>query len=161
MAARDIVLVAVLIFTFAIGFFVVHSIMSTVVDEMVAIETINESADTVTALRGIDDVLARYDYVVFGLFIGLVMGIIITGWFVAGNPIFMFIYFIVIVIGIILSTVLSNVWETTTGLAVFGATLTAFPIANNLITKMPIYLAVIGFIGIIVMFAKPQIQERF
>ena len=155
MAARDVVLIGALVFTFAIGFFIIHFVMNTTVDSMISIGEINESDAAVSQFEGIKDMTDRLDYVVFGLFIGLVLALIITGWFVGGNPIFMFIYFIVVVIGTVVSFVLANVWETVSNSAQFGTTILSFPLSNNLMLNLPIYMAVVGFVGIVVMFAKP------
>src|SRR3990172_5790523 len=131
-AARDVILIGVLVFMFAIGFFVIYNVF--------------ESVNTVTS---------RLDYVIFGLFIGLVLALIITAWFIGGEPIFMFIYFMFVVIAVIISAVLSNAWEQFTGSAIFGLTIAAFPITNNLLSNLPLYSGIIGFVGVVAMFAKP------
>lgn len=160
MAARDVLMVGVIIFVFALGFFIINFSMNTMVDGMIGVSEINESASAVSALEGVKGLMGRLDYIVTGLFIGLVLALIITGWFIGGIPIFMFMYFIVVVIGVLISTVMSNVWETFTSQAVFGTTISAFPVANNLMLNLPIYMAVVGFIGIVVMFAKPYFQGQ-
>jgi len=160
MAAKDVILIGVIVFMFAISFFIVYSISNTVITTMLGISAINESEAAVEALQGSQAVTGRMDYVVFGVFIGLVLALIISGWFIAGNPIFMVIYFLVVVMGVVLSTVMSNVWETVSQASIFGTTVTAFPITNNLMMNLPLYLAVIGFLGIIVMFAKPYFSPQ-
>ena len=82
--------------------------------------------------------------------------IIITGWFIGGNPTFMFIYFILIVAAVIVGAFLSNFWETMTTASVFGTTVSNLPIMNHIMLFLPFYLAAIGFMAILVMFAKPQ-----
>ena len=72
---------------------------------MLNITTINESAAAKESLGMVSTISNRLDYVVFGLLVALILGIMITGWFVGGNPIFMFIYFIVVVISVILSMI--------------------------------------------------------
>jgi len=160
MSATDVVLIGVLIFVFGTGFLVLNFMMNEVVDQMTNIDAINVSNASTSALHGITDVVNRLDYVIFGLFIGLILGLIITGWFVGGHPIFMFIYFIVMVLAVILSVVLSNVWYEISQASVFGTTVLSFPITNHLLLRMPFYSAIIGFIGFVVMFAKPYFQNE-
>ena len=156
MAVRDVLLIGVLVFVLALGFFVIKFTADTVIAKMVSIPQINQSADTVKSLQGITTgVTNKLDMVVFGVFIGLVIALIITGWFVGGIPIFAFIYSLIVIMGVIFSTVLANVWQTITAKAVFGATLSSFPISNHILNYLPLYTAVIGFIGLVVMFAKP------
>lgn len=157
MASEDVILAGVIIFIFAIGFFVVYNVTNTVTTKMIGMSQINESAAAVTALQGSQKVTNMMDYVVFGVFIALVLGIIITGWFIGGNPIFMGIYFLVMVIGVVLASVMSNVWETTSQSSIFGTTITHFPITNNLMLNLPLYIGIIGFLGLVVMFAKPYL----
>jgi hypothetical protein len=154
-SSEDVLLIGALIFVFGIGFFMVFFAMTQVTSQMVLIPEIASSQATVDVLNAQSNVINKMDYVIFGLFIGLVLGLIISGWFVGGHPIFMAIYFIVIVISVASSTVLSNVWETTTQASIFGATVANFPITNNLLTNLPIYLSAIGFLGMVVMFGKP------
>lgn len=157
MASEDVILAGVIVFIFAIGFFVVYNVANTVTTTMIGIPAINESASAVSALQGSQKVTNQMDYVVFGVFIALVLGIIITGWFIAGNPIFMGIYFLITVIAVVFSTVLANTWETVSQSSIFGTTVTHFPITNNLMLNLPLYIGIIGFVGLVVMFAKPYL----
>lgn len=159
--ARDVVLIGVIVFAIAMGLFAIHFVATTVVNQMVGMNEINQSSaavDSLTALK--TKTLPRLDYVIFGLFIGLILALMIVSWFVGGNPIFMIAYIIVVIIGVILSTILANVWEDVSGASVFGSTITQFPLANNILLNLPFYIATIGFIGLVVMFAKPYVMER-
>jgi hypothetical protein len=101
-------------------------------------------------------VTSRSDYL-FGVFLfGLLLSLIITAWFIAGNPLFMFLYFLFIVIGVILSAIFSNVFQTVVAQAIFGATINSLPIINHVLNFLPYYVALSGFIGMIIMFGKPQ-----
>jgi len=162
-SARDVLFIAVIIFGLAISFFVINYMMGETVERMVTIPAINESSSAVSALEGITTMTGRLDYVIFGVFLAMVLGLIITSWFIGGNPIFMFIYFIIVVITVVISTILANVWEEISqgaiAATIFGtSTLDAFPLTNNIMLYLPIYISIIGFIGIVVMFAKPAIQ---
>lgn len=157
MAARDILAIGITLFVIAIGFFVIKFTADTIIDRMVAIPLINQSTATVTALEGANSKISNgYDYLVLGLFIGLALALIITGWYIGGEPIFAFIYILIVILGVVFSTVLSYVWNEITTLAAFGSTITGMPISNHILQNLPLYLAVIGFIGLVVMFAKPK-----
>lgn len=155
MAAQDVILVGALVFVFALGFFAINFMVGTVTDSMIDIPEINQSEGAVSMFSALDDTMDRLDWVVFGVFIGLSFALIITGWFVGGYPVFMFLYFIVNVVSVVLSAVLSNVWETFTQSVSFGSTIVNFPLSNNLLLNLPIYVSAVAFLGIVVMFAKP------
>lgn len=161
MSARDVILTGVLIFTLGLTFVVVNYMYGDVVDEMLLIDEVNQSNATINALEDGRTISNRLDYVLFAVFIGLILAIIISGWFVGGNAIFMFIYFIFLVIAVSVSAVLSYVWEDIPSRAtVLASTITGnFPITNHILVNLPMYITVIGFIGVIVMFAKPFFQE--
>lgn len=158
MSASDIIFIAVIIFAFAIGFFVVNYVADNIVDDMLAVPMINASNQTSTAINTVKDTAGRLDYVIFGVFIAFILGIIITSWFIGGNPLFMFLYFIVWIIGVVISTILANTWETVTNMVVFGTTIIDFPLTNNILLNLPIYIGVIGFVGFVIMFAKPYMR---
>lgn len=160
MASRDVLVAGVIIFMLAIGFFVIYNISNTVTQKMIGMSAINESQAAVQALQGSQKVTARMDYVIFGVFIGLVLGIIITGWFIGGNAIFMAIYFLISIIAVVLSTILANTWETVSQASIFGTSVAAFPITNNLMLNLPIYMGVVAFLGLVVMFAKPYVAGQ-
>lgn len=158
MAARDIIVVGIILFVFAMAFFVIKFTADTAITSLVAIPQINQSTATVTALQGSQtNVNNRLDGLFFGVFIGLVIAMIITSWFVGANPIFLFIYFIIALISVVTSTVFADTWQSITQASVFGTTISTMPLTNHIISYLPIYLTVLSFIGIIVMYAKPYI----
>lgn len=158
MAARDVLFIGAILFVVAMVIFVFHFVSNTMIDQMISNPQINATNSTVTALRDTQDVTDRFDYVIFAFFIGLALALLITGWFIGGNPIYMFIYFIVVIIGTVVGGVLSYVWGLVSQASVFNATLLSFPITDHIITNLHYYIAVLGMIGMIVMFAKPAFQ---
>ena len=155
MAARDLVVIAMTLFGLGLAFFILHYVGTIYTETMIAEPQINQTEQVVEAYDGLNKTLSRLDYLMLGVFIGLTLAYIITGWFIGGNPIFMFIYFLVTVVTTVVATIIANVWVDMTGAAEFGTTIAAFPITNHLLSNLPYYVAVLGFIGIVVMFAKP------
>lgn len=158
-SVRDVVLIGVIMFMFAIGFFVIYNFTSTMTQKLVDIPQINQSPQAVEAFQSSQHVSDKLDYVLFALFIGLVLALIITSWFIGGEPIFMFIYFAFVVIAVVISAVLSNAWESFSGNSVFGLTIAAFPITNQILMNLPLYVGIAGFIGVVAMFAKPYLSQ--
>ena len=159
MAARDSIVIGVTVFAIGIALFITAFMVVQMVTNMVSVPAINSSAAAVSALNSTSTLTNKYDYLIFGLFIGLILATIITGWFIGGQPIFMFLYFIIVVVGVIGSSILSYVWETTTTMVIFGSTIDAFPITNHILLNLPLYTTLFGFVGIVVMFARPMSQN--
>ena len=159
MSATDVVFIAAMVTFLAIGFFVIHYTVGTVTDNIVANPTVNSSSHAVDAFNSMKTVSNRLDYIVFALFIGMSLGLIITGYFVSGYPVFMFFYIIVNMIAVGLSAVFSNVWETFATNPTLAGSLASFPITQNLMAYLPYYTGIVGFIGIVVMYAKPGVSR--
>lgn len=152
MAFRDIIYFVVIIFILGVAFFLFNYTQNVMFDQVIAspaIQAVNQSVETMEATR--DTLNNRMDYMVFGVFIGLILAMLITSWLIAEHPILIVIYLIVIVIGVVLAAILSNTWESVTVASIFGITITRFPITNHIITNMPYYISVVGLISFIIM----------
>lgn len=160
MSARDVILISALFFTLIIAFLVTHMMYGKVADQLINTTQINASNQTIAAIEAGRTVSNRLDYVGFAIFIGLLLAMIISSWFLAGNQLFMFIYFIFLVIAVVISALLSYVWDQIADSATFVTIVPAsFPITDHILTNFPIYMSIIGFIGLVVMFAKPYIAQ--
>ena len=159
-SVRDVILMGLVLFIFGTFFFIVNFVTKTMVTELVSIPIINNTEVAREAFTDLNSTVDRLDYLLFGLFIGITLGIIVSGWYVSGNPLYMFLYFLVLVIGVIFSMGLANVWYSAIAEnVIFGTTISSFPITNHLMTYLPIYTAIIGMLGTVVMFAKPQVRS--
>jgi len=155
MSAEDIVLVGALVFMLGLAFFASHFVINTMYDNMLNNTVLNQTAEVRQVLNAGKTISNQMDYVTFAVFIGLVLGIVITAWFIGGNTLFTVFYFFVWIIAVFLSAIFSNTWQTVSQASIFGGTIASFPITNNILTNLPIYITVVGFLGIIAMFAKP------
>ncbi len=156
---QDIGLTMVIVFAAAIMFLTVKYTYTEFVDKATNSTAFNSSQAAVDSLNTTKDLTDRLDYVLFILLIGLTLAIIITGWLVGGHPLFAFIYFIALIILIAVSAILSFVWEKVSTKTIFVDTVAELPIMDLILSNFPIYITVIGFIGMMVMFAKPSFAE--
>jgi len=158
-AARDIVLIGVLIFVIGLVSFIAHFVWDTTTTNLEGMSVVNETRAPEMFERH-DRPVGRFDYLIFGFFVSLLFALIILSWFVGGHPIFMFIFFLVIVVGVVLATILSNVWDGVTSMSFFGVVVVGsdFPLTNHLLLYLPYYVGVVGFFGLLVMFSKPYLS---
>lgn len=161
MSAEDVVYIGVAVFALGIGFLIINFATTTLFNALQNTTEFNvTNTNAGQALQAVEDnVLTKLDYVVTGFFIALVLGLVITSWFIGGNPIFMFIYFIVVVIATVVSAILSNVWEAISTNSNFVGSLTGFQVTNHLLSYLPLYVGVVGVVGIVIMYAKPYLSE--
>jgi len=158
--AKDVIVGIIVVFIFAIGYFSFHFMFNSSIDKMLNNTAINSSAPTVQAFNDAKALSNRMDYVVFIVFIAIVLGVLITGWYIGGHPILMFIYFIVAVVSTILASIFNYVWESVSQASIFGTAVLNFPITNHILTHFEIYTPVIAFLGVIAMFAKPFLTNE-
>lgn len=158
---RDSVVIGVTVFLLAIGLFVIFFGVKATTSQLVEIPVIAEDTHVVEAFNGINTTINKLDYFIFGVFIALMIGFLISSWFVGGYPVLVIIYIIVIIVSVVLGGVLANVWETMAQGAIFGDTVSNFPITNNLLTNLPLYNLIIGALGMIVMFIGTQTKREY
>jgi hypothetical protein len=156
MAVRDIVLIAIVMFALTLGILVIYTVSGTVINQMVMIPAINQSAGTTAVFESTLHTLNKLDMALFGVFIGMVLALMITSWILPASPVYAFFYMIVGVVAVVISAFLGNVWEAFSQNAFFISATQHFPIMNHIISYLPIYTAVITFIGLVVIFAKPS-----
>lgn len=158
--ARDLIFMSVMLLVVGICCFIGVFVFNKMSEEMRESPAINSTAVVVESLEATEGHSKLIDYFGMATFIGFGLAIIITGWFIGGNPIFMILYFLVNVIGIVACMVFSNVWETVTQASVFDllggvTTISMIPITNHIITYLPIYMSVVTFLSMVAMFGKP------
>jgi len=154
----DVLYLVVVLFFIGFFCFVGYFTFNRMNTLLLANSVMNSTQASRDALGSITTTTSKYDYFVLAVFIGFVLAILISSWFIGGNPLFMILYFVVLVGCVVGSMFLSNIWEEVTQKAIWGATITGFPITNHLITYMPVYIAVVGFLGMIAMFGKPYLM---
>lgn len=161
-SVRDVVLIVAFLFVSGLLFLIFYYVADQSVDKMLSVDVINDSTQARTALNMVDVVQSRIDYVFLTILIGLTLAILITSWFIAGNPIYAFIFFIVLIIAVFIGVIMANVWDDFGIKApIFNTAKNAMPITNHILNNLPYYISIIGILSLIVMFAKPYLLQRF
>ena len=104
--------------------------------------TINVANNTLTAVW----------YVAFG---GLLLGLMITAWFMPTHPIMVPAFIILLVVAVILGVAFSNTYEELYGVTQFSSIADTQTSINFMMTNLPYVALVIGVIALIITFAKP------
>ena len=88
------------------------------------------------------------------LILGMVISIFIGSYLVTTKPIFFIPYLFVIVIAIIVAVGVSQGYEMGIEDATLSATFAGFVGSNFIMLNLPIWIAIIGFVGAIIMFVR-------
>ncbi len=153
----DVAITAVVLFVFAILFVVATFTYNEVANSMANNSVINQSNATITALEAGKATINRLDYIFITLFIGLMFAIIIASFFIPANSVFAFIYFIALVVIVATSAILSYVFGQITSNGYFNSIATTnLPITSHLMSNLPLYVTIVGFVAMVLLYAKPQ-----
>lgn len=93
------------------------------------------------------------------LMVGMVLGIFVGSYMVTTKPIFFVPYVFILIIAVIVSVVISNAYETIIQTPDLASTFAGFIGANFIMSKLPIWVTVIGFVGAIIMFSRMGSQQ--
>ena len=158
MAVKDVLMIVVVCFSFAIGFLFFNYFGHSLNNGMRTVPEINASSNAMSALNSVDAAQNRMDYIYFGVFIGLVLAILISGWFVSGEGIFMWVYFFILIFIVVVAAILSAIFNEFANTPLFQATIINFPIMSYIMSNLAIFASIIGLMGLTVMFGKPYLK---
>jgi len=144
---------------FALGIFCLVCVYtySQFVDTAKSTEVFNQTQQAIDAFEDVEDVQDMWDYVIVAIFIGFALAMVILGYFLDVSTVFFPFYIIILLVGVLLSAVLSYTWIQVSDQAIFTAIKTAsFPITNHILTNLPTYFIIIGALGLMVTYAKTR-----
>jgi hypothetical protein len=90
----------------------------------------------------------------------MVISIFIGSYLVTTKPIFFIPYIFIVIIAVIVSVGISNAYEMVINDPTMAETFAGFVGANFIMLKLPIWIAVIGIVGGIIMFVRMGSKEN-
>ena len=93
------------------------------------------------------------------LIVGMIVGIFIGSYLVTTKPIFFIPYIFIVIIAIIVAVPISNAYETIANTPDLASTYAGFTGANWIMLNLPIWIAIIGFTGAMIMFSRMGKRE--
>lgn len=140
--------ITALVFLFA---FVINNAISTTAAP--AFEAV--AAGSSIGMTTVDSIFDHtINYVYLAVFFGLLISLIVTAFLTPTHPIF-YLFAILIFIGLMLvSVVMSNMYEAITADATFTSAVTAMPIMDYIMLHLPLIAIVIGIIAAIIVYSR-------
>ena len=93
------------------------------------------------------------------LIVGMVISIFIGSYLVTTKPIFFIPYAFIVIIAVVVSVGISNAYEMVIADPTMSSTFAGFIGANFILLNLPIWIAVIGIVGGIIMFVRMGSKE--
>jgi uncharacterized membrane protein YfcA len=94
------------------------------------------------------------------LIVGMMLSVLIGSYMVTTRPVFFIPYFIVTVIAIVVSVGLSNAYEQIIQDPLLASTFQGFIGANYILAYLPLWVTLLGFVGMIIMFTRLGSKEN-
>jgi F0F1-type ATP synthase assembly protein I len=135
-------------------------------------QKVHETMDTMTfgdanTTQVIDDTFGAVNrayqslyWIAVFLIVGMVLSIFIGSYLVTTKPIFFIPYFFITIIAVIVSVGLSNAYEQVIADPTLASTFAGFVGANFILLQLPIWIAVIGVVGAVIMFVRMGSKEK-
>jgi len=111
---------------------------------------VNNSFDTTISIS--ENTLSAIWYILFG---GLVLGLIITSWYIPTHPVMVAPFIILLIITVIIGVAMSNAYEKIYEVEQFEDMTDTQGSINFIMTNLPYIALIIGIISLIITFAKP------
>ena len=93
------------------------------------------------------------------MIVGMMIAIFMGSYLVTTRPIYFVPYIFIVIIAILVSTGISNAYQTIAQTPELASTFAGFVGSNFIMYYLPLWMAVIGFVGGIIMFVRMKSQE--
>ena len=111
-ALISIIVFVVLIFVAALFLMIGNKIGKEVNTKLLALNTtMGMDESTVAQIESVDEKRVYFDYIFFGFFIALTVGLLATAYFTKSFPLLFIIFFIMMMISILLSTIFEESYD--------------------------------------------------
>ena len=158
-----IIMTFIIVISFGVFIYIgqrVETQLHTVMDDMDLGDTLNNSKLIDDTMGKVNDSYNLLYGVSIIIIIGMIISIFIGSYLVTTKPIFFVPYLFVTIIAIILSVAVSNAYEQIVENETLSATFLEFTAANFILLMLPLWVTIIGFVGMIIMFSRMGSGER-
>lgn len=154
----DIIFIMILLFVTGITIVAGYTIYHKYSESIVTMPEFNTSRQqNITATANIT--LNSFDYLFVFIMVGLLIMVIISSFQIQTHPIFFFISIFLLIIAILLSSSLANIYESIIGEADFAAAGSQYVVMGYVFQHFPTVILIIGAILFIILFAKSRMEE--
>jgi hypothetical protein len=158
-SVRDIIIIAIILLIVGVSITFIVKIGHNINAQLLTVPIFNETTQAREVIESVDVAINSTDYIYLALFIGFFLSIIIFGWLVGGTTILAPIYFFIIILFTFVSAILQHAWIEISTHPEVVVTLSSLPITNYILSHLAYFIAVMGLVGLLVMYAKPYMTD--
>jgi len=152
MTVMDIIYVSLFIFALALAGLLILTISSAVYPLLINSTIGDNPTANATMTEAQEFAESKIDYVVSGVIMILLLGILVFAYLSTANLIFTAIYVILLIMSGILAGVLQFAWEKITDGATLAGALAQMPITNFILSNLVLIMVGVGAIALILMY---------
>ena len=150
----DVMIWLITIFILGIGLFIIAFIVPNITDGL-RTAGMNNTAQGSSAINSMESIsIHTINNGFLMLFVGLIIGVIISSFLIRTHPIFIFLYIFFLAISILLSFYLGNAYETMSQMSVFAETYGQMTFINLVLSHIAGITLAVGAVSMIIIFAK-------
>ena len=150
----DMLIFIITIFVFAIGLFIFAFVIPQIANGLNT-GGMNESTQGKAAIDNLVDMgVNGMQRGFFLLFVGLIMGIMISSFLIRTHPIFLFLYIIFLGLALLISTFLGNAFEQVISADALSGTIASQGMITIVMQNLLLITLVTGALSMIIIFAK-------
>lgn len=153
----DVLLVIVVVFSMAL-FLLLMVYISNALDNSIT-PMMDSAVDNTSAEvfhEGINKITNTADYIFLMVFIVFVIGLIITSFWFFSHPIFLVLYLILGIGGLVVSVPLSNAYQEVADKGMFSTAVSHLPILDYIMNNLPLIVGVLIVLSIIIIYSKSR-----
>ena len=150
----DNLIFLIVVFILAIGLFILAFIIPQISSGLndAGLNSTTEGSNAIIGLGNFGTITMQRGF--FLIFAGLVMGSLISSFFIRTHPIFMLLYIFFMGLTVFIGTYLGNAYEALTAISIFSDTLASQGLINIVMTNIVKITIGVGALSLIIIFAK-------
>ena len=151
---QDVFFFVVFVVGLAIFFIILNYVANEVTGELLQ-SALNTSEAARNALGYTETLTAQFDYIWLFVFVGLLIGVLISSFMIHSHPIFIPIYIIFLGVAVVVGVIMNNVYLAFTSNATLAATAATHTFSNTIINNYVLIVIGVGILSMIIIFARP------
>lgn len=153
---EDVIFIGIIAAVLGVFILVMAYITPEISDKLRGTE-INDSSAARTALNYSDTFASRLDVVFLIVFVGLIMGMLVSAFLIDAHPIFIPIFIFFLAFAVVAGAVMSNVYETFTEDPTLAATAAQNTFTGAILDNYVLIIIVVGVLSMILTFGKSRL----
>lgn len=155
----DIIFFAIVVVAIAIFALIINYVIGSVTDGLLN-SPLNQSAEAVAALNAGKSIVEKFDYVWLVIFIGLLLGVLVSSVLIDVHWIFIPIWIILMGISVLVGAIMNNLYAEFVANPILYTKSDMHPFANAIINHYVLTIIGVAVLSFVLIFGKNKLQGQ-